>query len=127
MPFAMRWGGGPSGLPLGCTALVLLPVLGLGWVWLQVRALRDGDRARWPSLAAILAFAPVAAFVVFTMWKGRPGPMGYYDRVVFLLSLGGLVLLPLTLGQEALKYWRDRPPPRDRRPPRPFSRPRPRG
>ncbi len=109
------------GLPLGCCALFLFPPLGLAWIWLQVRALRAGDRASWLSLAAIVGIGLLAGFMVFHVARGGHLPRGY-DQLVFLPSLGGLLLLPLTLTCEVLKYLRDRsyrpaPPRRKRRRP----------
>ncbi len=106
--------GGRYGLPLGCLLITLGPVFGLLWIGLLLKSLLQYDRLSWLSLALILCLAFLPAFIVFTSLPDLPR-LGAVAQFLFYLSLGGLVLVPLSLAREFLKYRRDRPPPSRRR------------
>jgi hypothetical protein len=110
--FASNFGG--DYLVLGCILLLLLPIIGVLWIALQVWCLLSSDRASILSLLFMLAFSGVPGFLVVTALPAS-GRLAGFSKFLVILSVVGLVLLPVTLVREFLKFLRDRPPRRHRR------------
>jgi hypothetical protein len=110
------------GMFLGCAVLVLVPLFGLVWFGLQIRSLVSPERLSWLSLAFVVAFSSIPVYLVVGTLRSRYR-LQSPDTQLFLVSLCGLILVPMTLTREVLKLLRDRPPPRRRRDPRGRERP----
>jgi hypothetical protein len=106
--FASDFGSGRYDLLFGCALLILFPLVELAWVVLQLRGILDADRTSWLSTAFMVLFSFFPGFIVIASvreWRTLNG----YSRLLFYLSLSGLILLPVTITMEWLKFLRDRP------------------
>jgi hypothetical protein len=85
-----------------------------------VVSLVRGDRPSTLTLALVLSFLFVPGWIVYVALMDLRHLAGY-SKFLFIVSLCGLVLLPVTLTREFLKFLRDRRADRRRRRRRPCS------
>jgi hypothetical protein len=106
MIFASDFGG--KWLLLGCAFSIIFPLICFVWIAVQMKALLTVSSLSIPTLAFIILASVLPAFVVATSLRELAMLSGY-SKLIFNLSLCGLVLLPVTLAREIFKFIRDRP------------------